>query len=424
MTKKKIVYEEAVIDKLVHGGQGLGVLDDGRKVFVWNSLPGEKVKARITRSKKDFAEAVAEDIIIASKYRIEPEESIYLATSPWQIIELQAENMYKTQILADAFRREGVTVGDITMRSDDKPFAYRNKIEFSFYGDDDGLHFAFYNRGTHQKQIVTGSALALPAINTAAGNILAELNKIGVRASDLKSLVLRCDQQGSVTVALYVKPKSFPKIDIPEGVQGMKVYHSNPKSPASVPTKLIYAIGDTRLSDELLGTSMQYDVSGFFQVNIPVFEMALKQIDKQVAGSKNIIDMYAGVGSIGIPISGTKALIELDPANIAMAKHNTEGRSIEVVHASSEEALSYIQSDTCLIVDPPRSGLHHSVVDHILDKKPVLICYLSCNPSTQARDVAHLAEVYDISLIEGYNFFPRTPHIESLVVLKLKKNAL
>lgn len=421
MKKKSVaVIEEVTINKLVHGGQGLGQLADGRKVFVWNALPGEKVRARLTRSKKDFAEAIAEEVLVASKDRTEPKEPIYLATSPWQILTFDAENRNKRDILIETYAREGITPAGVEMVSDGNDFGYRNKIEFSFYGDDDGLHYAFYNRGTHHKQIVTDSALALAPINDAARAILAELNKLSTRAGDLKSVILRCSQQGKVVGGLFVKPESFPVIPLPKELSGLKIYHSNPRSPASVATKLLHEIGDCDLADKLMGTTMHYDVTGFFQVNVPVFEMALKQIDYVTGGAKNKVDMYAGVGTIGIPIGGTTALVELDAANVKMAQKNVGSKPIKVVHASTEQALEYITADTCLIVDPPRSGLHKDVIERILEVQPLQICYLSCNPSTQARDVALLQEAYEIDKCEGYNFFPRTPHIESLVVLKKK----
>lgn len=420
MKEKTEIYETLIIDKVVHGGQGLGVLEDGRKAFIWNALPGEKVRARITRRKKDFVEGIAEDILVASADRVEPRESIYLATSPWQIMPIAAENKYKKEIITETFRRESVELPEFEVESDGKDYGYRNKLEFSFYGDDDGLHYAFYNRGTHQKQIVEGSALALLAINKAAQNLLVELNKLNLRAGDLKSVILRCTQEGKVVGALFVKPKKFPNISTPDGLAGLKVYHSNPRSPASVATELIYARGDTGLQDTLLGTTITYDVIGFFQVNLPVFESALKQIEFFTAGATNIVDMYSGVGTIGIPIGDTKTLVELDSANVAMARRNIGDLDIDVVEASSEKALEYITGDVCLIVDPPRSGLHKDVVERILAVKPKQICYLSCNPATQARDVALLSSAYSVKNFEGYNFFPRTPHIETLVILELK----
>src|SRR3989344_6438285 len=95
------------IEKLVHGGQGLGVLPDGRKVFVWNALPSETVQVRLARSKKSYAEGVAEEIITPSPDRIEPEEQNYLATSPWQILKSETENHWKQEITRELFQQAG-----------------------------------------------------------------------------------------------------------------------------------------------------------------------------------------------------------------------------------------------------------------------------------------------------------------------------
>ncbi len=416
---KKLEIVEVKIDKLVHGGQGIGVLPDGRKIFVWNALPGERAMVKLTKSKRDFAEGIATEILQKSIERIDPKESIYLATSPWQIMTLAAENKYKAEILMEAYKREGIEIANIEMNSDGRDFGYRNKIEFSFYGDTDGIHYAFYNRGTHQKQIVISSALALDSINTAAADLLAEINKLEIRAGDLKSVILRTTQSGKVVAALFVKVEEFNQMILPKSLSGLKVYHSNPKSPASAATRLIYETGDTKLSDKLLGTELIYDVIGFFQVNLPVFESGLRKIETAVSGSSNIIDMYSGVGSIGIPIKGTSVLVELDPANAKMAELNSKNSNIKVVNVSSESALDNITQDCVLIVDPPRSGLHKALVHKINQVLPHKVIYLSCNPSTQARDIAML-ESYDIKSLEGYNFFPRTPHIESLAILDRK----
>ena len=90
------------------------------------------------------------------------------------------------------------------------------------------------------------------------------------------------------------------------------------------------------------------------------------------------------------------------------------------VLAASEDALDYIHAEATIIVDPPRTGLHEAVVGKLLEAAPKRIIYLSCNPVTQARDVALLAEKYGIRHHRGYNFFPRTPHIEHLSILDLK----
>ena len=413
--------EEVTIAKLVHGGQGLGELSDGRKVFVWNTLPGEKVHARIIKKKRSYAEAIAEEILEASPERVEPVEANYLATSPWQMMTFDAENKYKKAIVAELFQQAHVQIPEFQVTAPVEQWQYRNKMEYSFWGDDEGLHLALHQRGSHGKQIVAGSKLAMPAIDVAANAILAQLQKLETRAGDLKTIIVRTSQQGDAAVALFVKPETLAKLDLPPEIKGLRVYHSNPKSPASVPTKLLYELGDTTLTDELLGKPFAYDVDSFFQVNIPIFEKALQRI-KEFCNEPDIVDMYAGVGSIGLSVAKSRVeLIELDPATANMARANAAESSLqaEVVEASTEKALEYIVADKPVIFDPPRAGLHTKVANRVLETLPPKIIYLSCNPATQARDLALLQEKYAVAYFEAFNFFPRTPHIETLVVLEL-----
>lgn len=423
MLKSRVEVVSLVkIDKLVHGGQGLGVLPDGRKVFVWNSLAGEKVKVNLTKSKKDYAEGVAIEIIEPSVERIEPKDELYLSTSPWQIMTYGAENIAKQQILNEVFEREKVDYQDVLdFKAPKNEWAYRNKMEYSFYGDEDGLHLALFNRGTHQKQIVDGSSIARPEIDQVANKVCRILDQAKVRAGDLKSIILRCGSGGEVVCAIFTKNPDFKQLDLLKNVcKGLAVVYSNPKSPASVRTKDLFIYGDITLCDEFLGHKITYDVFSFFQVNLEIFENALAEINAQV-GESAVIDMYSGVGTIGLCLKNPKALVEVDNSNIAHAKNNSEGRkNVEVIQSSSEKALDYITGQDVLIVDPPRAGLHKDLIAKVLDIKPPKIVYLSCNPSTQARDLKVLEQVYKIDKLIGYNFFPRTPHIEALAVLSLK----
>jgi 23S rRNA (uracil1939-C5)-methyltransferase len=416
------VLEEVTITKLVNGGQGLGELHDGRKVFVWNVLPGETVRVRIIKSKRSYAEAITEEVIVASKDRVEPKEENFLSTSPWQIMTFAAENEHKQSIVSEIFLHEHIELPEFGNIIHDGPeWHYRNKMEYSFWGDEDGLHLALHQRGSHSKQIVQGSKLAMPAVDNAANALLTELNKLQPRAGDLKTIIVRCSQEGDVVAALYTKLDKFTKISLPEGVQGLRVFHSNPASPASVPTELLYELGDGRVSDELLGRSFHYDAESFFQVNIPAYEKALASIKERI--SADPIDMYAGVGSIGISVAKeTVELVELDPATSAMARENFAAANLKggVVEASTEKALEYITSEKPVIFDPPRAGLHVKIVEKCLEALPPQIIYLSCNPSTHARDLALLQNKYTIDFFEVYNFFPRTPHIETLAILKAR----
>lgn len=411
--------DKVVIEKLVHGGQGLGTLPDGRKVFVWNALPGEEVAVRIIKKRRDYVEAIAEEVTKPSPERIASQEANYLATSPWQIMTYEAENEYKQAIIEEVFAREYVSLPDFDFKAPKEEYQYRNKMEYSFWGDDNGLHLALHKRGSHGKQIVTGSKLAMPAVDLAANAVLAALQKHDIRAGDLKTVIVRANQAGETVASLFVKDENFIKLALPAELKGLAVYFSNPKSPASVPTKLLYKRGDTVLHDALLGKKFEYNSDSFFQVNLPIFEEALSVI-KQYIEDKAVTDMYGGVGSIGLSVNDNPTIVELDDATVAMAKRNATDSGAKVVHASTEKALEYITADRILIVDPPRAGLHKDVVARILETTPKMVVYLSCNPATQARDIKLLKEQYKISFFEGYNFFPRTPHIETLAILQQK----
>jgi 23S rRNA (uracil1939-C5)-methyltransferase len=409
---------EVTIEKLVHGGQGLATMFNGKKVFVWGALPGERVSVRVFKSKKGHAEAIVESVIDPSPHREVPKDEAYLSTSPWQIMTFEAENSHKQSILAETMQREKVAYDKpIEFKAGDNQWHYRNKMEYSFWGDEDGLHLALFNRGTHSKRIITHSSIARPEIDEAANKICAILKSKGIRGSQLKTVVVRCSQKGETVAALFVKTEKFPNIEELGAVcKGLAVYYSNPKSPASIVTKELYVYGDIKLSDKIMGADIGYDVNSFFQVNLPVFELAAKQIEHFTKGMKPKVDFYSGVGTIGLPVKAS-VLVESDMHSINMARKNAEGHKVEVVHAPAETALNYITPEGALIVDPPRAGLHARVTEKILESKPPLVAYLSCNPITQARDLAILQAGYSIKSIEGYNFFPRTPHIESLAVM-------
>jgi 23S rRNA (uracil1939-C5)-methyltransferase len=420
--------EQVQIEKLVHGGQALGTLSDGRKVLVWNALPGETVEVELQKSRHSFAEGTAMQIIKASPQRVEPHDHAYLSTSPWQIMDFSVEGQAKQDILLETFEREGVKLSsDIAVSldcvTDGTQWHYRNKMEYSFWGDKAGLHLALFHRASHGKRIVTGSSIARPEIDEAANHICAVLNSAGIRGSQLKTVVVRCNMVGNVIAALYVKDEAFPELAalaalVGEAVQGIEVFFSNPKSPASVYTKTLYSYGDQQLREQILGKTISYDVRSFFQVNVPVFVKALEEIKSHI-NERPITDFYCGVGTIGIPLEA-EVFVESDTANVSQLRANLDKNERSIIEAPAEAALEHIPREGTLIVDPPRAGLHAKVTEQLIEKQPSTIVYLSCNPITQARDLARMQDVYGLETLTVYNFFPRTPHIESLAVLRRK----
>ena len=433
MTKKQLPIVEVKLDKIVGGGQTLGALDYGKKLFAWGGLPGETVNVQVTKKKSNFLEGVVTEVITPSEQRVEPrDEDSYLSTSPWQIMTFDAEQHYKSALIEEAFELHDIVLPQpIGIYSDNREFEYRNKIEYSFWWDKEvgQLDLAFFRRGTHGKIPVDKTSLAHPAINTAAHAIRDTLRNRETQAFNLKTVIVRCDQQGNVAAQLYVKDEMFDAFTEQElkdlQIAGFELIFSNPKSPASVITKRLQAWGETTLTDSILDVPFTYAVEGFFQINIPVYEKALLDMKEWVDSSKPTVDLYSGVGSIGLTIGGDNVtMVEINEHAVREMERNItamdRAKTAKAILAPSETALEHITSDSTIILDPPRAGLHEDVVTKLLEAAPERIIYLSCNPVTQARDAARLAEKYGIRHHQGYNFFPRTPHIEHLVVLDKK----
>lgn len=509
---KRQSFETLTLEKIVGGGQALGTLADGRKCFVWGGLPGETVTVRITKKKSHLVEAVVEEVISPSPDRIQPRDpDSYPSISPWQIMPLEVEQTYKKQLINDAFTLHNVTLPEtIEVYCNNVAYGYRNKVEFSWYSESvasraisqkksgivsgpglfsddtrgidadsdreessgDTLDLAFFRRGSKGKIVVNGTSLARPEINNLARAIRDLLRHKRVAARQLKTLLIRCDQSGSCVWQLYVKDRLPEIITADEAAklpaQGGEVIYSDPRSPASRITERLARFGNTALTDTILGVPFCYACEGFFQVNIPVYEQALRDMQEWVPYNKarqerqldqlaahdntdsqqrvisqkksgqlhvgpglfsddiravrlSTIDLYAGVGTIGLTIGGDNiTLVEINADAVREMQRNiTElGRTnARAILAPSEQALDHITGGEIVIVDPPRAGLHPDVIATLLQQLPPRILYLSCNPATQARDVALLQQHYHIVHHRGYNFFPRTPHIEHLVIL-------
>ena len=389
------------ITKIIPGGQALGTHSDGRKIFFWNALPGEFVTDfTITKKKSHYYEAIATKIKNPSKFRVTPKDDCYLSTSPWQIIDWDYENQLKYELIIEIFREHHLDLPSHqqirNVITDNRLYFYRNKMEYSLYWDNEQakIKLSFHARGSHRKIPITQSSLEQPAIFNAANDIIDTLNSKHEEARKYQSILLRANQNGKVSGGLYENHQPHP--------------HFPP------------------LTDQILGYAYSYSPNGFFQVNLPVYELALKTIQKHITTNK-VLDLYAGVGTIGLSVARDRelTLVEVDKFAYDELCNNlksVDNKSISAQLTKSESALDYITPDTTVIVDPPRAGCHKTLLEKIIEVMPPKVIYLSCNPATQARDLEILLTKYDFELIQPFNFFPRTPHIENLAILSLKSS--
>ena len=385
--------ETAIIEKLVPGGQALATLADGKKAFIWGAMPGETVEFELTKNKKTYCEGVAIRIITdSSEHRVAPKDDCYLSTSPWQIMDFSYELQQKSELTRECFRQNHLNLDVLPTITDGKDYFYRNKMEYSLYWDHDTakIHLAFHKRGSHGKQPIAQSSIERPEIFARASQIVNQLNAKHAEARTYQSLLLRCNQQGKVSGDLFVNGQPHPIM--------------------------------TNLSDELLGQNYTYSPNGFFQINLPVYELTLQAIAKEIHTEK-VLDLYAGVGSIGLSVARDKdlTLVEVNGAAYQEMQNNAQNLpNTTCILDKSENVASYITPDCTVILDPPRTGCEASLIHAINEVQPEKLIYLSCNPVTQARDLAMLAEAYQIAPLQPFNFFPHTPHIENLAILTRK----
>jgi len=411
------------IEKLVFGGQALGHLDS-KACFVWGALPGEEVEFDYIKNKPNFAEGVAKEIITRSSERLEPREDHFLSCSPWQIMNFAAENKYKVEIALETYKKLGnLEIEKLDIVSDGLEYGYRNKMEYSFAFQGEEISLGFHVRESRRYTPIKVCELARKEINQVASDLLAWIKKNNIPMRSLKTMIVRCNQKGEVLAGVFIKDRlefnNYPELT--NNLVGLTIYYSTHKSPASVPTAVLYKVGQDYLEEELFGINLRYGLFSFFQINVPIFKQALQDIKKFISDNENTVDYYSGVGAIGLPI-GAKELVESNQEAVEYAQINIELNNLKAkaICAPSEKMVELITANKTIIFDPPRAGLDKRVVERVLAELPKKIIYLSCDLATQARDLGLLQEKYEIKFLKLYNFFPRTAHIEGLAVLEVK----
>ena len=415
--------------KIVGEGKALG-RSDGKVVFCYGVLPEETARVLITFEKKNFAEAELLEIIKPSPHRIAPREDHYISCSPWQVMDYEFQCETKKGLIEDLlYQTTKETIRLDKFYTAKETFGYRTKIEYSFTGEPGALSFAFHKRGNYREKFLLpeGCALMSPGTNAVAVKILAVINELRLSTADLKTLIIReAKKPGSRVAALFMKRQD---IELPEmkfeGLDGFLAIYSNPISSISQVDGVIKAWGNDFVVEELAGSKFSYGFDCFFQNNMELFEEALKEIRAASFKCGKLVDLYAGVGVIGLSLRDLADKVyavessENSSKYAALNASQNNAPHYEIVCSMSEKAKEDLFEGTDIIVlDPPRAGLHNNVIKRIMEILPKRIIYLSCNPITQGRDAAFFMEKYKIIRSAGFDFYPNTPHSETLLVFE------
>jgi 23S rRNA (uracil1939-C5)-methyltransferase len=449
---------EVAITSVTFGGQGVARINDF-VLFVDGAVTGDIVRAKVLRLKKNFAEARTTQILTPSPHRTEA-PCHYFGTCGgcrWQDVDYQGQLEFKRQNIVDVFQRIG-GFRDMEVPSpigSPKIFHYRNKMEFTF-GDRPWLTEAVktdllkpsFALGLHVSQRfdkvldVKDCYLQSPLANQILNFINVFAKSSGLAPYSLHThegfwrfLVIRemehtpdlmvniiTSREDPVMNFLKEKiVKEFPKIS--SLINGI----SQKKSQIAVSDYEIVLHGQSTILEKLGGCVFEISSNSFFQTNTLAAEVLYGTILKMAGlkGNETVFDLYCGTGSIAITLAphAKKIIgIELSESAIANAEKNmlrNQVSNCQFIHGDIRATLKLMsEKPDVVILDPPRSGLHGDVVETLREILPETMIYVSCNPSTQARDLELLCrDRYAMTQIQPVDLFPHTYHIENVVKL-------
>lgn len=419
------------IKKIVYPGRSLAETD-GKVVFTDEGLPGEVVEAEPIREKANYIEARTTGIIERSPRRTEPRCVHWKACSPWQVMDYGLQLEVKKGQVEEIFARElKIGLEELAIVPSPKVWGYRNRARFHILREGGEARAAYHEPGEESEFIPTGRCHLLPdEMNALGTDILDTINVFELRAiTDIE--IRRSSADGRMLAVLDFVPetdlavirRAFGGLRDRFPVAGVVGLVRDRTRIREVPL-----LGKSFLEDEADGARFRIGPRSFFQVNGEMLHRAAGEMRQlaAAAGEPKIADLYCGVGTFGILLApGAKEVfgVESDEENLRFLEHNLRANRVgnyAVCEGKSEEWIGELldKGVDCVILDPPRKGVDPAIVQSLAENPAGTILYLSCNPATLARDLKGLLPTYDLAEVKIFDFFPHTPHIETLAVLK------
>ncbi len=437
------------ITDMALSGHGIGYDTNNTPILVLGTFIGDVVEVLVYKKTNDHVYGQLKKIITASPDRttVPTQAPFFSPNMPWEHLSLEAEHRYKEKGVHDLYNKYGnIAMHSLVYPKGLEPTQYRNKVAYSFMHDAKGkLCFALYTRGVDGVEKIPQQVnqLVHSKLEHIGKQFLHFFHQKHIQASDLKYLVLRYSYSIDTVVAQILVPQEnrkkipFKKTDLQKfleehtDIQGIVVSHSQAGVRSSFSTKDFYELGDINIIEDVLDKRYSYHPSLFFQIYPKAFEDILHDIRSSIRdipehANFSVLDVFAGIGIIGIEIADLVdhvTGIELSALSKKYAHQNAKQNKVENFsfhEMSVDDTLKSIQHDQILIVDPTRAGLSAETCEAINKQQPAYIIYVSCNPETQARDFERIKDHYEIKFLKPYNLFPKTHHVESLLVLKRK----
>ncbi len=434
------------VTDLAFDGKSVAHLD-GKVVFLKGGLPGETVEAEIVRSKPRYDQGVVRRIIKKSELRIDARCSHFehCGGCTWQDLKYEQQLSYKQKQVADCLERLGGfdTVEVKEIMGVDDPFWYRNKMEFSFHvAEDESMCLGLHERGHFDRifdlekcylqselsneivawvrQFVTSHNIPAYDVKTHDGYMRFLVIRQGVRTDQtMVNLVTNLGAFPSSEMLVEHMTGAFPQITT--------IIHNQTGKLSNVAVGEIEDVlyGPGYIEEKLFDCRFRIRANSFFQTNSlqaeRLYGVAFDML--QPEPTDRVLDLYCGAGTIGILLADRVDRVvgvELVEDAVTAARENAALNGIENISFHQGHVRDYLKSQrngeekfSALIIDPPRAGLHPKAVKRIIEMQPEKLLYISCNPSTFARDAKSFGQAgYDLPAVQPVDMFPHTMHIE------------
>ena len=431
-------------------GNGVGRTEDGMAVFVPLTAVGDVISCKIVKVTKSFAYGIIDRMITPSPDRAESgcPVSAKCGGCTFRHMSYSAELAIKDKLVRDAFLRLGgfdnILFEEICGGDED---FYRNKAQYPVAEKDGKAVCGFYSKRSHRVVPFTDCRLQPKIFGDITEECLGLANEKKIPAYNeetgsgvLRHIYIRRGfHSGEIMVCFVVKNKSRLKdfTDIAQrlsdkfGDEKSIILNVNPKNTNVIMgTENITLFGSGEITDILCGKKITLSPMSFYQVNTAQAERLYRQgMDYAgLTGNETVLDLYCGAGTIGLAFSDKAGKIigcEIVPEAIENAKRNAELNGVKNAefYCGDSGELSKKLADEGIVpdvavIDPPRKGCDKLTLDSLVRMSPKRIVMISCNPATAARDAKYLAENrYEIKRARAFDLFPRTGHVETVVLL-------
>lgn len=393
------------IERLDDEGRGIAY-NNGKVVFIPNTLPKEEVEYEILIDKKNFSEGKLNNILKENKNRVLPKCPLYTTCGGCSLMHsnIGFQEEYKENKIKSILRRYANIDIDVKFVKSNKDLFYRNKVVLKV----ENSKWGYYQKKSHNILEIDSCLL----VNNNINDVIRNHDYINISEGEI---TIRTNYEDKILISITSDKKvTIDKSNIPSNVIGIVLNKET-----------IY--GDNYFYDMIADVKFKVSYNSFFQINNYIAGEIFDILRCNLSG-ENLLDLYCGVGTLGLSLANKYNNIygiEKIRNAIEDAKLNSKENNIDNTHFFVGDTGTVLKNidvsfDT-VIIDPPRSGLNDETLEYILNSKPKNIAYISCNVITLARDLSKIKELYTIKKITGLDMFPNCHDVETVMILEKKE---